>query len=118
MSDINNKTNEEILELRGIFIEAYDRTILIFGKSNAFGLKEGLPINMILFEISLLFSHLLKEKDDKTIIKALYMFTNYETGINKNNETSFEMNIKYHRDSRDNIQDRLKWVERIVEQLS
>lgn len=118
MERINKYSDDEILELKQIFINCYDRALLIWGKERAFRIKEGSPINMIMFEITLLFVHLMNNKEDKAIKDAVCKIINIdiEKMAKEDRETPFEKNIKYHRDACDNIKQRLKWVGRISEE--
>jgi hypothetical protein len=118
MDMMNNFSDDEITDLKYDFISAYERAIKVLGRSEAFRLKTGLPINMILFEITLLFSSLLKECNDETFKISIEMFVKSDMTEQKIAETPFERNIKYHRDSKENIEERLEWVRRIVETLS
>jgi hypothetical protein len=115
METINKFDDIQIEKMKKDFIEIYIQALGIF-KSNAFRLKEDLPINMVVFEITLLLTDLLKGKSDDIICGALDKF--YTSDIKNNKivaETPFEKNIKYHRDSKENIEERLKWVRKIVE---
>lgn len=113
MIKINSLNNEDIEELRKNFIIIYDRAKSIF-KEKAFRLDEKLPINMILFEMTLIIVNELKNKSDKEIIDTFNSYLNWNAVDNLGRETSFEKNIKYHRDSKENIQDRLLFIKKIM----
>lgn len=113
MIKINSFNNEDIEELRKNFIIIYDRAKSIF-KEKAFRLDEKLPINMILFEMTLIIVNELKNKTDKEIIDTFNSYLNWNAVDNLDRETSFEKNIKYHRDSKENIQDRLLFIKKIM----
>lgn len=113
MIKINSLNNEDIEELRKNFIIIYDRAKSIF-KEKAFRLDEKLPINMILFEMTLIIVNESKNKTDKEIIDTFNSYLNWNAVENLDRETSFEKNIKYHRDSKENIQDRLLFVKKIM----
>ncbi len=111
-----NKSNVEIIEnYKNDFTNAYNRAISIFSKSKAFRISEKTPINMILFELTLIITSCLKNSDDNTIRKAYDLLINKNLNENANEETDFEKNIKYHRDSKENIEERLLWLKNIVE---
>lgn len=113
MIKINSLNNEDIEELRKNFIIIYDRAKSIF-KEKAFRLDEKLPINMILFEMTLIIVNELKNKTDKEIIDTFNSYLNWNAVDNLDRETSFEKNVKYHRDSKENIQDRLLFIKKIM----
>lgn len=117
MEEINKFDDKKILNMQIDFVNAYVRCKKAYGES-AFRLKKDLPINMIIFEISLLFASLLENKTNKELEDDLQEF--YRSDIvdtNSLEETPFEKNIRYHRDSKDNIEERLKWVKKIVEKI-
>ncbi len=117
MKEINISDDQKNSQSKIDFVESYARCLTVYGDS-AFRLKKDSPINMIIFEISLLFASLLKDKTDQQLKDALQEF--YKSDIldfNSEEETPFEKNIRYHRDSKDNIEERLKWVKRIVEKV-
>jgi hypothetical protein len=117
MEEINMLDDQTILQMQIEFVQAYIRCKKIYGES-AFRLKKDLPINMIIFEISLLFAALLENKTDNELEDALQEFYRSDIiNLNSLEETPFEKNIRYHRDSKDNIEERLKWVKRIVEKI-
>lgn len=118
MEDMNRMPDDVISEMKIDFISSYNRAINVFGKSEAFRLKSGLPINMILFEITLLFTSILKNCNDETIKLALNMFIESDINENESGETLFEKNIRYHRDSKENIEQRLHWVIQIANLLN
>ena len=117
MRKINRMGDVQVEELKNDFIQCYDRAKLVFGKS-AFKLNETLPINMVLFDVTLLIvSELIKSTDD-TIKSAYISLINYDKNPEDNSETPFEKNIKYHRDSNENIKERLLWIKKITGELN
>lgn len=119
MKLINRYDDDKIKKMKYDFIKIYQRCLSVFGV-NAFRLKEGSPINMIIFEISMLLADLLKDNTDEEIKEALNSF--YNSNINKTDdkdvETPVEINMKYHRDAKDNIKQRLIWVNSIVSRIN
>lgn len=112
MIEINGFDNAIIDSYKKEFCQTYDRVISILGKPKAFRIREGKPINMIIFEMQLLLTSLLFDKEDDDIRNAfekLFVFGTDDT------ETDFDKNMKYHRDSKENIEERLRWVKKIVE---
>jgi len=117
METINLFDDSQILQIKVDFLKSYIRCIQVYRKS-AFRLQEDLPINMIIFEISMLFASILADKTDQNLKDALQKF--YKSDIldlESPEETPFEKNIKYHRDSKENIEERMRWVKRIVENM-
>lgn len=43
---------------------------------------------------------------------------NFNRNFEDNSETPFEINIKYHRDSEENIKERMLWIKKIVGELN
>lgn len=112
MKYINKLDDCEIEDLKKDFILVYDKSIQIFGE-NAFRIKPDLPLNMILFELTLLLVSELPYKDANTIKEAYSELVTL--GIQKGGvETDFEKNIKYHRDSEENVKERLRWINKLV----
>ena len=122
MEEINLYDNMQINNLKNEFITLFNKAINIFGEQTAFRLedksplKKKLPINMILFEISLLLTKYQQSKTDAAIRKSLEDFINSNKKNNSDEETPFEKNIRYHRDSNLNIAERINWVKKIVEE--
>ena len=119
MKLLNKATDEYINEIKNDFINSYDRAIKIFGSKRAFRLSEQTPINMVVFEMTLLIVSLLQSESDEKIIEAVNALMLYDVDktldvLGDNYETPFEINIKYHRDSKDNIEKRLHWIKNIV----
>ena len=116
MDAINTFSLNQIDEIKQDFLYSYNKAKDIFGV-NAFKLEEKAPINMILFEITLLFISLTKDKhfsDDKIVV-MLDDFKNYnKDNLDKDGNTPFFQNIKYHRDGKDNFKDRIKWLQEII----
>lgn len=117
MKYINELDDNSVLLLENNFIRNYDRAIKIWGKDAAFRLHEGKPINMILFEMALLIIDVAYEASDSNIAKIYEKFVNYNNSDNEKAETLFELNIKYHRDSKENIKERLTWIKELTKGL-
>ena len=117
MSRINEFPAKRVDDMAKLFISTYERAYKTFSPT-AFRKSEELPINMVIFELTLLLTHLLREKTDSQLVHALESL--YLSGDKKDLdqvETPFEFNIKYGRDSKENISTRLGWVKVIVEAL-
>lgn len=113
MKMINKYDDDKIENLKQDFIATYERALNIF-KENAFRLNKNTPINMILFEVTLIITSELFEKTDEEILRAYSQIINMNKNLEDNSETPFEKNMKYHRDSKENIEERLKWIKSIV----
>ena len=112
MKSINKFDDKNIETLRNDFISTYNKALEVFGEY-AFRIKPDLPINMILFELTLILVSELFDKDANIIKDAYARLISYggqEEGV----ETDFEKNIKYHRDSEENVKERLLWVYELV----
>lgn len=110
---INSFTDITIEGMKNNFIEIYNRAKMIF-KDDAFRLNSKLPINMILFEMTLIIVDAAKNKSDQEIQEVYKKYLHWNKIDNEDRETTFEKNIKYHRDSKDNIEDRLKFVKNLI----
>lgn len=117
MKKINAMEDSQIDDMREDFIRTYDRAKSVFG-TMAFKLDEKLPINMILFDVTLIIVAELKNATDDVIRKAYDSLINYDRNVEDNSETPFEKNIKYHRDSNENIKERLLWIKKIIGELN
>ena len=117
MKKINTMEDSQITDMREDFIRTYDRAKSAFG-TMAFKLDEKLPINMILFDVTLIIVAELKNSTDDVIRKAYNALINYDRNMEDNSETPFEKNIKYHRDSNENIKERLLWIKKIIGELN
>lgn len=118
MDALNTFTSEQIEEVFNDFCSSYEKACRTWGKM-AFKTKEDAPINMILFEISLLLISLCKneEKAIKLLEKIkLIDIKNNENENTEMTETPFECNLKYHRDSKENFEQRIKWIRQIMEE--
>lgn len=114
MIKVNNLPVDRVEVIKNDFVDAYNRAVSVFGKESAFRINKKTPINMILFELTLILTSELKDSNDETIRNSLHEL--FSVDNNKSSgETPFEKNIKYHRDSKENIEERLKWVRDIVE---
>lgn len=117
MDAVNTFTVDQIEEVFDDFCYAYETACRVWGEC-AFRTKKDTPINMILFELSLLLISLTQEPQ-KAIsglekIKQVGL-GNLET-FSDDIETPFECNLKYHRDSKDNFEERIRWLRAVVEE--
>jgi len=116
MDAINTFTTNQIEEIYNDFCYSYETSCDILGE-NAFKTQPDAPINMILFELTLLFASLCSNKNDiiqyLDSIKLINLPDDYVN--NSDIETPFEKNLKYHRDSKENYNERIKWVHHITE---
>jgi len=115
MDAINTFDDKQIDEIKIDFVESYKLALELLGNS-AFRLEENSPINMILFEITLLFISMSKERgislDNLTFM--IDDFKNYDKdNIDSDGNTPFFQNIKYHRDSKKNFEERINWINNI-----
>ena len=113
MDAINTFDSSQILNIKEDFEYSYTKSMEIFG-GKAFRFEVGKPINMILFEITLLLVSLSRDRD-VDIEDALQKMINIEIQPREEEpETPFEKNIKYHRDSKENVTQRLIWIKKIL----
>lgn len=116
MDAINTFTADQIDDIFEDFCYAYENACQAWGK-NAFKVKNDAPINMILFEISLLLMSLTKDCQKAITcleqIKKINLCAQEEQ--NDDIETPFEYNLKYHRDSKENFEQRIKWIRETLE---
>ena len=115
MDALNTFTSEQIEEIFDDFCYSYETACRAWGK-DAFKTKEDAPINMILFEISLLLISLCKSEEKA--IKLLGQIKRIDMSDSENfeiSETPFECNLKYHRDSKENFEQRISWLRQILE---
>ncbi len=121
MNAINTFTVDQIEEIYIDFCKSYQTARNIFG-SKAFKTKPKAPINMILFEITLLFVSLCKDKNNVIrcldTIKNIDIDTHSPSDEDDISETPFEINIKYHRDSKENYLQRLEWIKLILGEIN
>lgn len=110
---INSLDDTTIKSMRDNFVKTYDRAKHIF-KNSAFKFSPTHPINMILFEMTLIIVNLLENKEDEEIKIAYDKYIHWNETENKNKETTFEQNIKYHRDSKENIEQRLYFIKNLL----
>ncbi len=122
MDAINTFTGEQLDVIKTDVIDTLEVSKRVFGEY-VFRLKEGNPINMILFELTMLLVSLTKDRLSDSDIREL-LFRYMEIDINDNSvsnqadlttETPFEQNIKYHRDSKENFIQRINWMHEVVE---
>lgn len=115
MDAINTFTADQIEEVLNDFCYAYETACETWG-DYAFKVKKDSPINMILFEISLLLMSL--TKDDETAKVYLEQIKHIDLDdtqeLDEDIETPFEYNLKYHRDSKENFEQRINWIRQIV----
>ena len=74
---------------------------------------------MILFEISLLLISLCKNEEKAVKLLEKIKLIDIKNNENENTEmteTPFECNLKYHRDSKENFEQRIKWIRQIMEE--
>jgi uncharacterized protein with ParB-like and HNH nuclease domain len=116
MDAINTFTEKQISAIKEDFEKAYKKSVEIFG-DNAFKLGEKASINMIWFEVTLLFISLSKDMglSNEKIVEMLEDFKDYNKGnVDKDGNTPFFHNIKYHRDGKESFKDRVLWIETII----
>lgn len=116
MDAINTFSESKIKEIKTDFLESWIKAQKLLGNA-AFRLDPKAPINMILFETTLIFISLSKNmglSDDKikNMINDLKEIKSNEIDVNGN--TPFFQNIKYHRDSKDNFLERMDWIKDIL----
>ena len=117
MDAINTFTADQIDDIFDDFCNSYETALEAWGEE-AFKIKQNTPINMILFELSLLFVSLTQDINKARIslekMKRIGLSDNKE--ISKDIETPFECNLKYHRDSKENFDQRISWIRKIMEE--
>ena len=116
MDAINTFDDKQMLEIKIDFVESYKLALELLGYK-AFRLEENSPINMILFEITLLFISLSKAKHVSldNLSCMIDDFKNYDKeNIDSDGNTPFFQNIKYHRDSKKNFEERIEWLNNII----
>ena len=111
---INSYSDEMVEAMKNNFIKIYNRAKEIF-QNRAFRLNENLPINMILFEITLIIVNRSVNKSKNDIEHIFNSYLNWNDPTNHDRETTFEKNIKYHRDSKENIESRLLFIKKLLE---
>lgn len=116
MDAINTFTADQIEDIFNDFCYAYEGALEAWG-DNAFKVKTDTPINMILFELSLLLVSLAKDhqKARECLEKIKRIDLKNHELINDDIETPFEYNLKYHRDSKENFEQRIKWIREVLE---
>ena len=116
MDAINTFTSDQIEDVFNDFCYSYENALQAWGE-NAFKVKKDAPINMILFELSLLLISLTKdhEKAVECLEKIKRMNLKEVEENNDDIETPFECNLKYHRDSKENFDQRINWVRKVLE---
>lgn len=115
MDAINTFTADQIEAVFDDFCYSYETACKTWGEQ-AFKTKKDTPINMILFELSLLFISL--TKDPQKAVSALEKIKSIDlenTDLKRESETPFECNLKYHRDSKENFEQRINWIRKIME---
>lgn len=103
MDVLNNRLNlERLISIADELIITYNSVIENFGKS-AFRFKDDSPINMILFEI--------------TMMLAIYSKGDIMGKLNEIiHNPNFNDNIKYHRDSKENYEERIRWIREVIKE--
>ncbi len=117
MDAINTFTAEQIDEIYNDFCYSYETALKAWGK-DAFKTKSDTPINMILFELSLLLISLTHDSN-KAIAYLEEIKQIKNTDIDEaedDTETLFECNLKYHRDSKENFDQRINWIRKVMEE--
>ncbi len=118
MDAINTFTAEQIEEVFNDFCYSYETACKAWG-DYAFKTKKDKPINMILFEVSLLLISLTKDADKAIAslekLKLINVDPNRE--LTEDVETPFECNLKYHRDSKENFEERINWIRKIMGEI-
>lgn len=118
MDAINTFNEDQLRECEIEFINSFNKAMSALGGS-AFRLAKGKPVNMILFEITILISWLNIEQDDIVIVEFLNDFKSYKYSENQETIFSwFENNIKFHRDSKENFSERLNVVNLLREKYN
>lgn len=116
MDAINTFSENKLTEIKIDFIESWMKAIELL-QNNAFRLDSTAPINMILFETTLLFISLSKDKQlsDDQIKLMINDFRNIRSEQkDENGNTPFFQNIKYHRDAKENFLQRIEWINHIL----
>lgn len=116
MDAINTFSKDKVNELGKDFLESWIKAIDLLGDA-AFRLDAKAPINMILFETTLVFISLSKclKIEDNQIINMLNEFKEINSDQkDENGNTPFFQNIKYHRDSKENFLERVNWINLIL----
>ncbi len=119
MAAINTFSEDQIEEIYDDFKKVYNKAINILGDM-AFKLNKENPLNMIWFEETLLILSLYGEKIDEINITDILdkLKTVDPEKTNADGETAFQQNIKYHRDSKDNFDERIKWIKNLKSEIS
>lgn len=116
MDAINTFSEQQIVQLEVDFLEDYKIALEVLG-DNAFRLDSNTPINMILFEITMLFSAMIRKFkiSKEKLVDMIENIKNYDKEkVDEFGNTPFFQNIKYHRDSKLNFIQRIEWVKAIV----
>lgn len=116
MDAINTFSDIKLKEIKTDFLECWIKAQKLLGNT-AFRLDSKAPINMILFETTLSFISLSKNKglSNEQIINMINdLRTIRSDEIDVNGNTPFFQNIKYHRDSKENFLERIMWMKDIL----
>lgn len=122
MDAINTFTVEQINDIYDDFCSSYERALKIFG-DEAFKTQSNSSLNMILFELTLMLISFSGDYIDDEEIRNRYErlqlmdYKKPEINIDEEEieiETPFQKNIKYHRDSKENYNERMDWLKRII----
>lgn len=115
MKAINTFSEEQIDEIYNDYCNTYIKAIDLLGE-NAFRLEEKAPINMIYYELTLLILSLKPGiSTSEELNRCLNILKNSGDIKENGEETPFYKNIKYHRDSAENVKERLFWLKEFVE---
>ena len=118
MDAINSFDEDQINEICLDFCRTYEKALELLG-NDAFRLNSNSPINMIWFEVTLSLISLCESKINKNNINdILEKYKSIDSDyVNEYGETPFYQNLKYHRDSKENFHTRIKWINKIVEEV-
>lgn len=118
MDAINSFDENQINEIYLDFCATYEKALQLL-ENDAFRLNSNSPINMIWFEVTLSLISFCGNRINKDNIKdILERYKSIDADcINEYGETPFYQNLKYHRDSKENFYTRIKWINKIVEEV-
>ena len=119
MDAINTFSQEQLQKIEAELVGSCKRALNIFG-DNSFRLSQGSPINMILFEVTLLIVWLNKGKNDIHIERFLNDYKTFQPDGYSDDSVStwFEDNIRFHRDSKENFNKRISVINILKEKYN